>query len=404
MRIVEINMMHIGSTGKIMFGIADMAKERGYEVFTFSPYYYRKNQKMDTETIKNHTFFGSLFETKLHILLAEMTGMHGIWSYFGTRQLIKKIKKLKPDILHLHNLHNFTINIPKLFSYIKKNQIKTVWTLHDCWSMTGKCPHFENIKCQKWKTGCYQCPSIHEYPKAYVDQVRLMWKLKRKWFSGIEHMVIVTPSEWLAGVVKQSYLSNYQTKVIHNGIDLNIFKPTQSDIRIRYGIEHDRYIILGVSFDWDIKKGVDVFIHLSNRLSRRYQIILVGTNTELDEKLPNSIVSIHRTHNQKELAELYSAADVFVNPTREDTFPTVNIEALACGTPVITFRTGGSSEGIDSSCGICIEQNDLQSLERNINLICEKRMFSSYDCVGRAKLFEMNQCFREYIDLYENIY
>lgn len=404
MRIAEINMMHVGSTGKIMFGIAETASSLGNEVYTFSPFYYEKGKKMEAVEIHNHIYFGSLSGTVAHYIFAEITGFHGCGSYFGTKQLIKQLKKLQPDILHLHNLHNFTINIPELFSYIKKEKVKTVWTLHDCWSMTGKCPYFDIAGCEKWKTGCNKCPVLHEYPKAYLDQVRLMWKLKRKWFTGVDYMTLVTPSQWLANIVQESFMSNYPVKVIHNGIDLSIFKPSfDHEIYQKYNIPREKHIILGVAFDWGKRKGLDVFIELSKQLTSEYQIVIVGTNEAIDQILPSEIISIHRTQDQRELAQLYTLADVFVNPTREDNFPTVNLEALACGTPVITFNTGGSPECIDESCGICVECDDLESLKKNICYVCEENTFLSSDCVKKAVNYEQNECYKKYVNLYKSM-
>jgi len=403
MRIVEINMMHDGSTGKIMFGIAKAASSFGHEVYTFSPYYYRRHQKVEMPAIPNHIYFGSLMETKMHYALAECTGLHGFGSFIGTADLLKKISKLKPDIIHLHNLHNYTINIPSLFSYIRKEKICTVWTLHDCWAMTGKCPHFQFPACDKWKTGCYECPALREYPKAYIDRVDFLWEHKRRWFSGHENLTIVTPSKWLAGIVGESYLSSYPIKVINNGIDLNVFHPIESDLS-QYGILKTKYNILGVAYQWDQKKGLDVFIRLSQCLPEKYQIILVGTTDNIDKILPDNIISIHRTHDQKELAEIYSAANVFVNPTREDTFPTVNIEALACGIPVITFDSGGSPEIIDPSCGYVVKQDGFSELQKKIIEVCEKRVFSKETCIARAHIYKAEDKYTEYVQLYQSVF
>lgn len=404
MRIAEVNMMHVGSTGKIMFGIAEIASSLGNEVHTFSPIYYEKGKKMDAVEIHNHLYFGTLRETIAHYIFAEITGFHGFGSYFGTKQLIQQLKKIQPDIIHLHNLHNFTINIPELFSYIKKEKVKTVWTLHDCWAMTGKCPYFDLVECEKWKTGCNKCLALHDYPKAYIDQVRLMWKLKRKWFTGIDNMTLVTPSKWLANIVQESFLSDYPVKVIHNGIDLRIFTPSHNkEIYQKYKIPHDKHIVLGVAFDWGKRKGLDVFIELAKRLSNEYQIIMVGTNDVVDQILPSQILSIHRTQDQKELASLYSIADVFINPTREDNFPTVNLESLACGTPVITFNTGGSPESINNHCGICIEIDDIDNLERSIYTVCENHLFTTEKCIENATLFSQRDKFTEYVRLFEQI-
>ena len=228
----------------------------------------------------------------------------------------------------------------------------------------------------------------------------MMWKLKRRWFTGIENCTIVTPSQWLADLVKQSFLKNYPIKVINNGIDLSVFKPMESSFREKHGLL-GRKIVLGVAFGWDNRKGLDVFINLSSRLSDDYQIVLVGTDYNVDKLLPSNIISIHRTQNQKELAEIYTAADVFVNPTREENYPTVNMESIACGTPVITFRTGGSPEIIDGFCGSVVDCDDVDAMEIEICRICEKGIYSQENCLVRAKSFDMNSRFDEYIDLFE---
>jgi glycosyltransferase involved in cell wall biosynthesis len=226
-----------------------------------------------------------------------------------------------------------------------------------------------------------------------------MWKLKKKWFTGIKDATIITPSQWLGDLVKQSYLGEYPVKVINNGIDLSVFKPTESDFRKKHNLEN-KHILLGVALFWDYKKGLDVFIELSKRLDDRYQIVLVGTSDEVDKQLPNNIISIHRTQNQEELAEIYSTADVLLNPTREDTFPTVNIESLACGTPIVTFNTGGSPEIINETCGVVTEVNDVDHMEKAIRRICEEKPYSKEACVSRASNFDKDEKFKEYVELY----
>jgi glycosyltransferase involved in cell wall biosynthesis len=229
-----------------------------------------------------------------------------------------------------------------------------------------------------------------------------MHKRKKKLFSGL-NMTIITPSQWLADLVKQSFLKNYPVRVIHNGIDLSVFKPTPSDFRKRYGIALEKKILLGVAFGWGARKGLDVFIDLAKRLDDKYyQIVLVGTDDNVDKQLPDSIISIHRTQNQAELAEIYTAADLFVNPTREENYPTVNMESLACGTPVLTFRTGGSPECIDEYCGAVVDCDDVDAMEREIIRICSDAPYSKEDCLKRAASFDHHKRFEEYIQLYES--
>ena len=400
MRIVEINMCAIGSTGKIMFQIADRARKSGNRVNTYSTYPPSKKYKKLPAPPDGHKYYGSYLSTMFHYGVARIFGRNGCYSIGATKRLIREIKKFKPDILHLHNLHCYCINLSLLFKYIKKNNIRVIWTLHDCWTFTGHCPYFDMIGCEKWKTGCYQCPQIGEYPASYTDTSKWMYEHKKKWFTGVEDMTLVTPSKWLADLTRQSFLKDYPVKVINNGIDLNVFKPTESDFRKKYGLE-DKFIVLGVAFGWGKRKGLDVFIELSKRLDERYQIVLVGTNENVDKQLPKSIISIHRTQNQTELAEIYTAADLFVNPTREEVLGLVNIEALACGTSVVTFNSGGSPECIDETCGVVVEKNDIDGMQREIERICESRPFGQEACIKRAQHFDMNDKFAEYVALYE---
>lgn len=398
-KIVAINSCLNGSTGKIMLGINSAAEHEGYMTWTVTEYRRRKT-RIKIDGINSITV-GSFLSRYFHVFTGKLIGLQGCFSFFATIRLVKQLDSIKPDVIHLHNLHDSFINLFVLFAYIKKNNIPVVWTLHDCWAFTGRCPHFQLTSCDKWQTGCNACEySKSLYPKSLIDNSEFMWRKKRKWFTGVGNMTIITPSEWLAGLVRQSFLKEYPVRVINNGIDLSVFRPTECDYRKQYGIPEDKYIVLGVAFDWGERKGLDVFIELSRRLGNDYQIVLVGTDDTIDRMLPESIISIHRTANQQELAKIYSAADLFVNPTREDNYPTVNMEALACGTPVITFNTGGSPEMIDDTCGVVVDCDDLESLEKEIIWICEEKPYSEEACLRRAAHFEERERFKEYIALY----
>lgn len=396
MKVVEINSGFRGSTGTIMLSIADLVCSYGGEAYTFS------ETKPGVVPI-GHQFFGTKFENLFHRGVSVFSGISGKGSKRGTSQLLKSIDEIKPDILHLHNLHGWYINLPMLFDYIKKNNIRTVWTLHDCWGFTAQCSHFTIEKCEKWKTGCYSCPRYRLYPYTFVDRTDKMWQLKKEWFTGVKHMTIVTPSKWLCNLVKQSFLSEYNVKVINNGINLDIFKPTESDFREKYSLQ-DKKIVLGVASGWNDRKGLDVFIELSKRLDgEKYQIVLIGTDDTVDKKLPKNIISIHRTQDQTELAEIYTASDLFVNPTREEVFGLVNVETLACGTPVVTFRTGGSPEIIDDTCGSVVDLNDMEAFEKEIRRICEDKPYSKENCLNRAQRYNMEDKFKEYFELFTEI-
>lgn len=395
MRIVQINGGAKGSTGKIMMGIAEVARAQGHEVMCASPI---------TTTNRNagedcgYYRIGTFNSRRVNVALARITGFNGCFAWFETYKLLKKIDEFKPDIIHLHNLHDSYIDLPMLFSYIKKHNVPTVWTLHDCWSFTGQCPYFTIAKCDRWKAGCHNCPQYKEYPASFYDNTKRMWKLKKKWFTGIGNMTIVTPSKWLAELAKESYLKGYPIEVINNGIDLDVFKPTPSNFRERYGIPAEKHIVLGVSFAWGYRKGLDCFVEMAEKLDEQYQIVLVGTDDEIDKNLPQNIISIHRTQNQKELAEIYSAADVFAMPTREENYPTVNMEAIACGTPVVTFNTGGSPEMLNEKVDRVVPVDDVNEMMSEIKNICtgvgDKGRMNGLDRLS------MKIKFREYITLY----
>lgn len=397
MRILQINTVYgMGSTGCIVQGVSKICECMDVECLTAYRY-------VETTRHKNTIAVSSWLDCHIHNRLSRYTWLQGCFSHLRTHLFLKKIDSYAPSLIHLHNLHGSYINLPLLFRYIKKHNLPVVWTLHDCWSFTGHCPHFDMIGCDKWKTGCHDCPQYREYPRSFVDNSKYMYKLKKKWFTGIENMTIVTPSNWLAELVKESFLKDYPVKVIHNGIDLSIFQPTQSNFREKYAIG-DKYIVLGVAFGWGKRKGLDVFVDLAQRLdSEKYQIILVGTDDAVDKQLPDNIISIHRTQNQTELAEIYTAADVFANPTREDNYPTVNMESIACGTPVLTFKTGGSPEMLDATCGSVVPKDDIDAMEKEIVRICETKPYSIEACLERAKSFDKDEKFQEYVELYEVI-
>ena len=395
MNILQINTVYNrGSTGKIVRQIENIANAKGHKCYC--AYRYKENDEVG----ENLYQISSWLDCHIHNRLARWTMLQGCFSALYTRKFLRKINKLKLDVIHLHNIHANYINFPLLFNYIKKNNIRVIWTLHDCWTFTGHCPHFDMIGCNKWKTGCGQCPQKGEYPKAYVDTSKWMYEHKKKWFTGVKDMTLVAPSKWLADLTRQSFLKDYPVKVINNGIDLNVFKPAESDFRKKYGLA-DKFILLGVAFGWGPRKGLDVFIELSKRLNERYQIVLVGTDENVDKQLPENIISIHRTQNQTELAEIYTAADLFVNPTREEVLGLVNIEALACGTSVVTFNSGGSPECIDESCGVVVEKDDIDGMQKEIERIYAECPFSREACIQRAQNFDMNDKFAEYVELYE---
>ena len=392
MRVLQINTVYpSGSTGKIAAGIADLCAEQMIECTV--AYRYKESES----DLKNTHLISSWLDCHIHNRLSQLTMLQGCFSFFKTMKFVRWMKKQNFDIIHLHNIHGSYINHSLLFNYIKKHNKKVIWTLHDCWAFTGYCPYYDMVNCNKWKTRCSDCP---QKGKSLSDNSGIMHRKKEKWFSGVKDLTLVANSKWTAEQAKQSFLKNYPVKVIYNGIDLSIFKPTESDFRQKHNCA-DKYIILGVAFGWGERKGLDVFIELAKRLPDNYSIVLVGTDEKVDGVLPENIISIHRTQNQKELAEIYTVADVFVNPTREEAFGLVNIEALACGTPGITFNTGGSPECYDETCGIVVKKNDIDAMEKEIIRICETKPYAEKKCISFAQDFDMNARYQEYVDLYK---
>lgn len=395
LKILTLNLGNYGSTGRIIDSLAKLAAERGHTTRRAYPLSYRTLAPREGDVI-----VCSRTVNRINQRLARLTGLIGFFSYFHTLRFISRAKKYSPDLLHIHNVHSSFICLPLLSRYIKRSGVRTIWTLHDCWAFTGKCAHFTAAGCDGWRHGCGDCPELASYPRTDRDLSAYLLKKKKKWLSDLPDLTLVTPSKWLASLVSESFLGCYPVRVIQNGIDTELFCPRESDVRERLEVG-ERHLLISVSLDWSERKGLDTILELARRLGDGYRILLVGFDGDT-QALPENVCAIARTSSQVELAELYSAADLFVNPTREDTFPTVNLESLACGTPVLTFDVGGASEMLSPSCGVSVAVGDTDALEREARRICEDAPFASDDCVARASEFVARERFEEYIKLYED--
>lgn len=387
-----------GSTGRIAEEIGLLAQQSGYEV-RFA--YGRKAVNSKLPLIK----IGNDWDMRWHGLKSRMWDAHGFGSRSATIALIKELEAWKPDIVNIHNLHGYYINIELLFDYLKRVQIPVVWTFHDCWPFTGHCAHYERVNCYKWQTECYHCPNRKGYPESwFIDHSTFNFYKKKELFNGLNHLTIVTPSQWLAKQLSKSFLSSFPVGVIHNGVDLDVFRPSDNhnEIRLKYSLS-TQAIVLGVANTWKKRKALEDFVVLSHIINKDVQIVLVGITAAQAKDLPNNIKAISRTENTTELAALYSAAAVFVNPTYVDNFPTTNIEALACGTPVITYRTGGSPEAVDSETGVVLEKGDVEGLKIAIeDIVNNGKDFYSSACRERAeRLYNKEDRFKDYVDLFE---
>mgnify|MGYP001326969899 CR=1 FL=1 len=396
MKVLQINSVcGVGSTGRIATDLYKVIEEAGHECVIA---YGRGTAPDGIKTIK----IGTNFDNYMHVAKTRIFDKHGFGSTKATKEFIKKVEEYNPDVIHLHNIHGYYINIEILFDYLKRANKKVVWTLHDCWTFTGHCAYFDYVGCNKWKRCCKECPQKKEYPNSLLmDSSEWNFSKKKEVFTGIKDLTIVTPSKWLAGLVKESYLSEYKVEVINNGIDLEVFKPTESNFRERYGLE-DKFIVLGVASVWDRRKGLNYLVELSEKLDDSYKVIVVGVNEKQKNKLPKNMIGITRTNNVKELVEIYSAADVFVNPTLEDNFPTTNLEALACGTSIITFDTGGSIEPIDKVTGIIVRENRIQELYESIIEVRRNDLNEDY-IINKSKFYDKGKRYAEYLRVYSNL-
>lgn len=392
MKVLQINSVcGYGSTGRIAVDLYNSLKKNGNDCVIA---YGRGNAPEGIKAIK----IDNQFEVNWHVFLTRILDRHGYASKRATKKLIKQIEMYNPDIIHLHNIHGYYLNQELLFNYLKKRNKPVVWTLHDCWAFTGHCAYFDYEKCDKWKKGCSNCPLINSYPKSlFYDNSKKNYLMKKDLFNSCNNITLVTPSKWLANLIKQSFL-HHPVEVIYNGIDLQKFRPQTSNLRKEYKLEN-KFIILGVASKWEERKGINSFIKLSGKLDENYQIILIGV-TEKDKKvLPSNIIAISRTDSIQQLAEFYTMADVFVNPTMEDNFPTTNLEALACGTPVITYNTGGSVECINENSGLIVESNSVEELVQKIYQ-CRQKKFKPLE---ESDKYDKSISFTKYLELYNKL-
>ncbi len=404
-----------GSTGRLICGLMDELKARGVESLAC---YGRKTAPPDTYASYR---VGGALNVCIHGALSRLTDRHGLYSAAATAGLIRKIEEYDPDIIHLHNLHGYYLNYRILFEYLRKaeeGRRRLVWTLHDCWSFTGHCTHYQFLGCGKWmegcgnrdeggvrggrggrgESGCGNCPQKDQYPRSFLlDASRSSYELKKSLFTGLKNLRLITPSEWLSGEVKKSFMKDYEVEVIPTGIDLGRFRHVESDLKARYGLEGKR-VLLGVANPWRERKGLYEFIKLSAMLPGEYRIVMIGVKRAQRRLLPESITAIDHTESIEEMAGWYSLSDAFLNLTFEDTFPTTNLEALACGTPVITYDAGGSGESLSAGTGRVVRPGDLEEVVRAaVEFSGADRQALSGRCVQRAGMYSAPLRLGEYM-------
>lgn len=365
MRILFINSVcGVRSTGRIVTDLALQFLAQGDEVRIAYGRYCAPEQFREISYR-----IGTEHDVRVAALKARIFDNEGFNALCNTKRLTEWAENYDPDVVWLHNLHGYYLNIEELFRWIKSRpQMQVRWTLHDCWAFTGHCAYFTIANCTCWKECCQDCPQTMQYPKCiFKDNSKENFRRKRAAFCDVKHMTLITPSYWLASLIKQSFLREYPVEVVHNQIDAVVFKPTYGSFRSRYGLENKK-VILGVASVWDRRKGYADFLKLAGMLDDSYAVVMVGLSKSQIKALPASIICIERTDSATELAEIYTSADVFVNLTYEDNYPTVNLEAQACGTPCLTYRTGGSVESVPPEN--VVDQGDLNALITRIRDIC----------------------------------
>lgn len=396
MKVILINSRcGTGSTGRICVGIANVLQSSGHQAYIA--------YGLGKSTYKNSFKFANRFEVLLHTFLARLTDREGLFSYFATKRLIKYISQVHPDVVNIHTIHGSYVNYPMLFRFLKKEGCEVAWTLHDCWSFTGHCAHF--YECQKWKVQCYDCPHIKEYPKSYfIDNSKTNYKKKKFFLTQLgSKLTIVAVSNWLGGLVESSFLKNARIEVIQNGIDTDLFRIIDKPrFKLNRGLQN-KIVLLGVALPWSQYKGLKDFFILRKMLSDKYVIVLVGLDEEQKNMMEPGMIGLGRTDSIEELVDIYNSADLFINPTYQDTFPTVNLEAMACGTPVITYKTGGSPESITVGTGLVVTQGDTQAL---YDAIVSYSFTKAEKMIYRENViqhFDKDCQFMKYVELFESL-
>ena len=452
MRIAQINIIATLSTGRIAVQLCRMAEEAGHKALMC---YSRKHAPADLNSYRIGSSlhlrqkpgkspsrfkrkrmewtdaFRCLRNMGLHWLGSKLLDRTGFFSRLPTKRLIRQLEKFKPDIVHLHNIHGYYLYLPRLFQYLKENDIPVVWTLHDCWAFTGHCAYYTEalnappsgavrrrrskqptLGCDRWKTGCGHCVLKHAYPSSWIlDRSAKNWADKRNLFCGLKHMVLTTPSQWLHDEVKQSFLKNYPVYTLYNGVDLNIFKPCASEEYLEqairaYGLEGlgQRRLVLSVAAVWDERKGLNDLIALAEKLGDDYCVAAVGlSKKQLKALPPHTVLGIPRTSNVTDLCALYTAADVYVSASSEETFGMTLVEAMACGTQVLCYNATAMPELVTGDVGEVVPLRNVDALADAVRRLCENPR-DPQACIDRAAEFDLDERFGAFMRLYEKMY
>lgn len=401
-RIVMVNTTSHASHGRLMRDLQDAAAAQGYDTTVA----FGRGADLDRPMIR----IGTRRDVLLHVALTRLLDRHARGSLGATRRFLEAVDAARPDLLHLHNLHGYYLHAETLFDYIRARQLPTLWTHHDCWALTGHCSHFVRAYCTRWETGCHDCPLKHEYPASYgLDASRENWRWKKAAFATAPSLRIITPSQWLSDIIGRSYLQNIPRKIIPNGVDLEQFRPREDvqrikAVRARFGIAAGQALLLGVAAPFDARKGFDDALEVAGRLGGKARVVLVGLTEEQLRQLPEGVSGIARTDDVDALVDLYNAADCLINPTYEDTYPTVNMEAMACGTPVVGYSTGGAKEQLAVACAVAVPVGNAGILASAAMQMAERKPKLQTYCRTHAENhFDRRRAVETYLGVYETM-
>ena len=399
MKLLFINVaINWGSTGMIVEGIGSLALANGWEVFVAHGTRYKNSSALNGIQVSSKT--GEV----LHYVLSSLFDAQGLGSYWSTKRFLKKVESIKPDLVHIHNIHGCFLNYPLLFKYLKAKGIPVVWTLHDCWAFTGHCAHFLRTDCYKWKTGCANCPQLRDFPACFfLDMSKRNYLLKKRLFTSLDRIRIVTVSSWLKNVASHSFFTSCPISVIPNGVNTDVFRPIKGDIRERFCLKGKK-ILLGVASGFGQRKGLNDYIALADLLSSQFQLILVGVSASDKEILPDSVIAVERVVGRSELAAFYTSADVLLSLSYEETFGLTILEAMACGTPAIVYDNTAQPELISDETGRVVPTGCLSAVVKAIEEIC-KRDRNEYVpiCREHALQYDEVRCYMKYLDIYNSM-
>ena len=406
--LVEINTVVNNSTGRIMHDIQREADISGMETLSIVG---RRHVYTDVPCVK----FGNALSFWIHVIWTTLTDRHGlepVLSVIYTRKMVRRIREANPDIIHLHNIHGYYLHYPTLMKYLAyEYKGKIIWTFHDLWPITGHCAYYSAVNCDKWMTGCNHCPNKKRYPVSLgLDGSRKNYETKKELFTLLSNLTITVPSEWMASQVKQSFMGKYPVEVIHNGIDTAVFDHNRliADLDIESNkcadetAWSDKKILLSVASIWDERKGLKDLVALSDKLSDDYVMVIVGLSKHQISRLPKGVIGITRTENIEELVSLYSRAHIFINPSLEESFSLVTVEALSCGCPCIVLDTSAVAELVNDDNGVVLHSHKPEDYLDAIKSI-ENRGYSRESVRATALKYDNKYMLEGYMRLYGEV-